>query len=232
MQSNGRAICGAKTRSGAPCQSPPMQNGRCRMHGGKSPGGIASPALKHGRYSQYLPERLMDRYQKALNDKDMLNLRHEVALVDTRIADLLEQVERGDLGARWLELQEHFTDLTIATQKQDLGAGRAAFEQIGTLIHSGANDYLTWTQISAMLEQRRKLVDTERRMLVDMQQMITSEQAMTLVAALTDIVRKRVSDRDTLAAIQSDLVRLLNRQPDRRADADDDAIIFEAEEDN
>jgi hypothetical protein len=30
--------CGARTRSGRPCQSPAMANGRCRMHGGSSPG--------------------------------------------------------------------------------------------------------------------------------------------------------------------------------------------------
>jgi hypothetical protein len=30
--------CGAKTRSGSPCRSAAMPNGRCRMHGGASPG--------------------------------------------------------------------------------------------------------------------------------------------------------------------------------------------------
>lgn len=30
--------CGARTRSGSPCRSPAMPNGRCRMHGGKSTG--------------------------------------------------------------------------------------------------------------------------------------------------------------------------------------------------
>ena len=30
--------CGARTRRGKPCQSPAMANGRCRMHGGPSPG--------------------------------------------------------------------------------------------------------------------------------------------------------------------------------------------------
>ena len=32
------AKCGAKTRSGAPCQNNAMANGRCRFHGGKSTG--------------------------------------------------------------------------------------------------------------------------------------------------------------------------------------------------
>jgi hypothetical protein len=45
--------CGAKTRSGKPCQSPAMPNGRCRMHGGPSPGAPKGNqnAFKHGLYS-------------------------------------------------------------------------------------------------------------------------------------------------------------------------------------
>ena len=45
--------CGARTRRGSPCQSPAMPNGRCRMHGGTSPGAPKGNrnALKHGRYS-------------------------------------------------------------------------------------------------------------------------------------------------------------------------------------
>jgi hypothetical protein len=45
--------CGARTRSGSPCRSPAMPNGRCRMHGGPSPGAPKGNkrAFKHGRYS-------------------------------------------------------------------------------------------------------------------------------------------------------------------------------------
>ena len=45
--------CGARTRSGSACQSPAMPNGRCRMHGGKSPGAPKGNknAYKHGLYS-------------------------------------------------------------------------------------------------------------------------------------------------------------------------------------
>lgn len=54
------ARCGAKTRSGDPCQSRQMANGRCRMHGGKSTGPIDaarpgnSNALKHGIYGDLI----------------------------------------------------------------------------------------------------------------------------------------------------------------------------------
>jgi ribosomal protein L32 len=52
--------CGARTRSGASCKSPAMQNDRCRMHGGTSTGPRTSEGLermrrantRHGIYSQ------------------------------------------------------------------------------------------------------------------------------------------------------------------------------------
>lgn len=46
--------CGARNRRGNPCQCPAMPNGRCRIHGGKSPGaprGSAHGLYKHGRYT-------------------------------------------------------------------------------------------------------------------------------------------------------------------------------------
>lgn len=43
--------CGAKRRAGGSCRSPAMENGRCRMHGGASPGAPLGNrnALKHGQ---------------------------------------------------------------------------------------------------------------------------------------------------------------------------------------
>jgi hypothetical protein len=45
--------CGAKTRKDTFCRSPAMPNGRCRMHGGNSPGAPKGNrnAWKHGHYS-------------------------------------------------------------------------------------------------------------------------------------------------------------------------------------
>lgn len=52
-------LCGAKTRSGSPCQSKAMANGRCRMHGGKSTGapkGNKNNLKAGGIYSQFLTD--------------------------------------------------------------------------------------------------------------------------------------------------------------------------------
>ncbi|MDB5966479.1 MAG: hypothetical protein JWQ72_2979 [Polaromonas sp.] len=52
--------CGAKTRSGGPCKTAPMQNGRCRMHGGATPK-TNQNAVTHGIYRKLLtPEEQLD----------------------------------------------------------------------------------------------------------------------------------------------------------------------------
>ena len=69
--------CGARTRNGHPCQSPAMPNGRCRMHGGKSPGAPRGNAYarKHGRYSA---EAIARRRELAALLRNMRGLLSEV----------------------------------------------------------------------------------------------------------------------------------------------------------
>lgn len=51
------ALCGAKTRSGEPCKSKAMPNGRCRMHGGTNKGAPKGSQSKPGAlYSAYYTE--------------------------------------------------------------------------------------------------------------------------------------------------------------------------------
>ena len=53
--------CGAKTRKGSPCCAPAMPNGRCRMHGGASPGAPKGPANGMYRHGRYTNEALAER---------------------------------------------------------------------------------------------------------------------------------------------------------------------------
>jgi hypothetical protein len=58
--------CGAKTRRATPCQAPAMPNGRCRMHGGKSPGAPCGQANGSYRTGNWTKEAIASR--KQVND--------------------------------------------------------------------------------------------------------------------------------------------------------------------
>jgi hypothetical protein len=61
--------CGAKTQAGAYCQQPAMKNGRCRLHGCKSPG--APRGVRNGNYRHGL------RTIEAIADKrEAIRVRH------------------------------------------------------------------------------------------------------------------------------------------------------------
>jgi len=97
-----------------------MENGRCNLHGGKQPRGIASPNFKHGLYSRHLhvPESLKAQYERLRADPTVLAGRADLALAYCMlelslaavgdVPDAGESVEREDLEktesvGEWLE---------------------------------------------------------------------------------------------------------------------------------
>jgi len=205
------AQCSATSkRSGQPCQKHAAP-GRavCHMHGGKSLAGIASPAWTDGAHSRYLlPERLRARYQAAVDDPTLLEQRHEVSLLDARLSDLLARVDSGESGAIWRALDAQRLALLVAQQLGHTVDQIAATSAILDLIAQGHADYAAWREIGATLEQRRRLVESERKRLVEMQQVMTSEQVLILMNALLLAVRANVHEQAALIAIQQTFLTL------------------------
>src|SRR5690348_17116908 len=112
--------CGAKRRNGEPCKARAMLNGRCRIHGGKSPAGIPSPHYRDGRYSKVLPQRMRDAYTLAMDDPQLLEQREQIAVLDARLLDLLGRVDTGESGALWQALKDCRSDLLIAQRGNDV----------------------------------------------------------------------------------------------------------------
>ena len=206
-------VCGARTRGGTPCKLAPMPNGRCYRHGGATPSGAASPHFKHGRYSKSLSARLVGRYEEAHEDRRLLELREEIALVTFCIMGLLARMGWGD--SKWLvgELRKAWTELQRARRAGNAGAEEAALARLGELITSHHEDRKVWREICRMIDHKRRLVESERKRLVQARQMVPVEEVVVLVAALTDSVAQRVDDPAVRAAIGSDVERYLDAPP-------------------
>lgn len=69
-----------------------------------------------------------------------------------------------------------------------------------------------WIEIRQILQERKLLAESERKRLIDMQQMITTEKAMLLVSALAGIIKEHVTDNKTLSKISNDMSKLLSRE--------------------
>ena len=185
-----------------------MDNGRCRMHGGNAKRGAGSGTFKTGKYSKYLPDRLSSRYLEAVNDPELLALRDDIALIDARLAEVLGRIDTGESGKVWESVAETFNDLKVASRTGNANKATVAMRELDDLISNGLADNVIWSEIGELLEKRRRIIESERRRLIDMQQMITAENAMLLVAALVGVIREHVTDRGILNAISADIGKL------------------------
>ena len=74
--------CGAKTRSTELCRAPAMPNGRCRMHGGASPGapkGERNGMFKHGQFTN---EAIAERAELSALIKEVRKTTHDLSYVE------------------------------------------------------------------------------------------------------------------------------------------------------
>lgn len=206
--------CTAKSkRSRERCKKDAMLGRKtCYYHGGTSRVGMLSPVAIHGDRSRVLPTRLIKRFQEALGDSELLALRNDIATVEARLEEVLSQVDSGESGRLWRDLQRAHAVMQRAQREKNQGALRAALVDLGDLIERGASDRAAWADVLSLMRDKRALVESERRRLVEMQQMITSTEAMTLVSALSESVRTHVKDTEALKGISADLMRLLGRQ--------------------
>ena len=101
--------CGATLRRkpGRFCTAYPLTGTtRCRLHGGKSLAGPAHGNWKHGMYSTVLPEALGTHYATARQNPALVALTEQIALVDAKVFELFEQVQRGESPAAWTRVLE------------------------------------------------------------------------------------------------------------------------------
>lgn len=198
--------CGAKTRGGSPCKNAAMPNGRCRMHGGRSLRGVSHPRFSHGRYSRDVIAGLTSRYREALTDRKRFDLTEDIALLDTHLAQTLQE---GESLQGWKDARDAWKAVDDALLGGDARMLKRAHRELGDILKGGLFDYAHRAEVRTALESRKRLVEAEHKHRIDKRFALTYEEAMTQIAEMVDIIRKRVKDRDLLRAITDDIDRIV-----------------------
>ncbi len=81
--------CGAQTRAGCACRQPAMQNGRCRLHGGKSTGARTADGQRRARTARLVHGR---------RSAAVIGLRSAAAAVNRRLAWMAELARELSAG--------------------------------------------------------------------------------------------------------------------------------------
>jgi hypothetical protein len=170
------------------------------MHGGRSRAGIAHPRLtRGGRYSKHLPQGLLAAYERARVDPELLKLHDEIALTQARIQELLGSLHRDDSPGAWGRARAALRALKVA--RSDRGR-LAAIEQLEEALDAAAAERKTWKAIQAAIDQVRRLTVAEHRRMVEMGDLIPTEDALLFVQTVLITVRDNIDDPEALRRIQ------------------------------
>jgi hypothetical protein len=226
-----RRLCGAKTRSGEPCKGLTVirvdgtTNGRCRMHGGTAPVGVANPHFVHGKKSaRYrLRGELGEAYLRHLSDPDYMALEQELALVSGQIdlvayelsglTPLPEKVyeEAGPCAKCGYEESVHPIDQEAPGALQCLRFEARVLAEHTPEERAERLMLITRLQgrLGALIDQRRKLSDTEINRIKVAQENLSAEIVRALGQAMLQALREETGDLHLVQRVQSRTVLLL-----------------------
>lgn len=201
---HGNNQCTAKSkRTGERCKQTAMHGSNvCYMHGGKSPKGIASATYKHGRYSRYTRANITEKLDRLLADPDILQLHDEIRLVTLRIDEKLDRLETVDAKAIMQELLTLSDKINNGLHNQDFVKVDEANQHMRDILVSRIRSHDVDEDIRRDMEQRRKLIETQRKLNADAEQMLTAVQVMTIMKTLLHAIKENVSDKSALQNIQ------------------------------
>lgn len=152
---------------------------------------------------------MSSRFEEALADADLVQLGRDIALIDSRLGEVLSEITQDSTGTIFGSLRRAFNDYT---KSNDPAKKQVAFVEMEFLIEQGAEDWQKWQEVYSVLEQRRKMVESEAKRQVQLQQTLTTSQAVNMLAAVIDTVKRHVTDVDALRAISADIAGLAASQ--------------------
>lgn len=171
-------MCGKDRR----CRRSPshgIAGGPCKLHGGNSLVGAASPAFKHGRFSAYLPGGMAQRFDEAMSDPGLLRCRDEIALLRVQIGLLLPAIDTAKPEAErqraWREICRLISQVakTVMIDAEIVRRGRlyltidecqTLFGAIATAVKTEVTDRNTLARINARFKailHRREYIDPD-----------------------------------------------------------------------
>lgn len=167
-------------------------NGRCEMHGGKVPYGVASPSFKHGQTSRYkavLNPSHLKAFEDLIGDEDYNSLRNDIAIARIRLLDTIGEFGELEVNAvKNLFRQADFARELMAGEYDYDDLEKTLAGVLGTIDALESRERLT-TSMERQQEHLRKLVDTENKKIGNEQTQMSAAKVMFLFTYMVESMR-------------------------------------------
>jgi hypothetical protein len=213
MKDTEKAICGAKTRSGKPCQKAPMKNGRCHLHGGKSLKGEEHPNFRHGKRSKYMPTKLRAIFEDVESDLEAHVLQRNLTLNESLLREKLQELEHGgDAAQSWKDMRDGLDSLKSQIAHNDMGAAAVTVGKMERVVDERERYHQAVLDIQTTMSEQRK----DRTAIANIQykgeRAIPANELMVLMGGVLHVISQVVQNPQDRARIADGIDNLLISQ--------------------
>ena len=141
-----------------------------------------------------LPNHLREGFLASVKDPEILSIRNELGLVDSRVLELIERITTGES----IELINQIVELSRSIQTEvkrtdpDMDHIAEDADELTTLLEGRVNDEKNWADIRDTVESRRKLTETERKLLEMKKAVVDSKQLHAIITILLQSIATHV----------------------------------------
>jgi len=133
----------------------------------------------------------------------------ENALLAIRIAEVVKGLEERSGGQIFREVSQAWTDLKAATMGN--GDVKTCQAKLEALLTDGVGKEKSWLELRELLQERAALAKAEWTRLAQLNSFISVQQALTLVSAIVDAVKRHVMEPTVLTAVVAEIAVLVGR---------------------
>jgi hypothetical protein len=222
-QNSSAKQCGARKRDGAPCKTPPMPNGRCKLHGGKTPKGVDSARFKTGSYSKYIKMPNLKKIYDSLvaANIDPYDADPDMLLLLARQRHLLQS---GDNRDNWSEISKLWSVLRSGLSKgatdSEKEAAMTTIPKLDSVIINGKAQNDKMNEMYRVTEQIDRMRTRAVKRDIDTASLINPKLAIALFAQVLFVlqeviieyaVARKVADAGIIQRVQEAWQRMMDR---------------------
>lgn len=173
-----------------------------------------------GTKSNFPIMRLAAKYNQMQKDGRVLSNRKAIDVVDTRIVQLLERLDVEEAPDRLKKLNELWVEYCDYVKSGKTAEASSSMRRLDDEFEKIYHDYEAWKQMFDALDLRRKMVESEVKVLTQIKAIITAEDAYEMNAKMLAAVMRVIGeDPKKMKQVQYEFAKLVGDVGDNVAEA-------------
>jgi hypothetical protein len=215
---------GVRSDGGRCARRPDGPSLRCARHGGRARKGPAHPNYKgKGRSKYAIPNDLLARFQRHLEDSALTSNHALIAMYDTLIDNVFDELEQVPSLQQWKTLRAQVEKLRSARDSGDTVRLLEAISDIQHIVDQGVDKAAKRAELVRVGEARRRAANAETKRKLIEEETYTQEQVAMFGEQVATLVKKYLP-RDLLVAFYNDYARLTGSREINLDDPDGDDL--------